>query len=97
VLLKEVDLRVSGNSRTKLWINSGHDVTITIVLIALGYVDLQGWPPFRSHLAIELYDAKVPILRFVYNGKVLKVNGEDVITLPKFKMMIVESLSRCLD
>jgi hypothetical protein len=97
ILIKEIDGLLSGNSRTRLWINSGQDITITTILVALGYVNLRDWPPFRSHLAVELYDGDPPSLRFVYNGKVLLVNGEELITLPRFKLMIVDSLSRCLD
>jgi acid phosphatase len=97
VLIKEIDELLSGNVRTRFWLNSGHDITITTILVALGYVDLRGWPPFRSHLAVELYDGDPPVLRFVYNGKVLRVKGEEVISLPRFKVKVVDSLSRCLD
>jgi hypothetical protein len=96
VLLKEIDELLSGNSRTRFWLNTGHDVTITAILVALGYVNLSGWPPYRSHLAVELYDGDVPSLRFVYNGKILLVGGQDRVSLPRFKMMIAESLSHCL-
>jgi acid phosphatase len=96
VLLKEIDELLSGNSRTRFWLNSGHDVTITAILVALGYVNMSGWPPYRSHLAVELYDGDVPSLRFVFNGQVLLVKGQDRVSLPRFKMMIAETLSHCL-
>jgi acid phosphatase len=97
ILIKSIDELLSGNARTRFQLISAHDSTLAAILVALGYVDLQGTAPYRSHIAVELYGGDRPHLRFVYNGKVLKVGGEELIPLPKFKLMFVDSLSKCLD
>ncbi|KAH3828643.1 hypothetical protein DPMN_130624 [Dreissena polymorpha] len=55
----------------KFVIYSGHDVTLTPLLVALGIYDNK-WPPYASRLVIEAVtrdsDGGV-FLRFVYNGK----------------------------
>ena len=59
---------------------AGHDTVIAPVLSALGLKSLCGWPPYASHIAIELWrlddaedkksDSKFGV-RIVYNGNVV--------------------------
>jgi acid phosphatase len=98
VLISSIDAVLSGNARTKFQLISAHDSTLSAILVALGCVELDRIPPYRSHLLVEMYDdGGLVQLRFVYNGEVLKVKGQDLISLPRFKIMIAESLSKCLD
>jgi acid phosphatase len=96
VLIALIDSVLSGNTRTKFQVISGHDATLAAILVALGHVNLTGEPPYRAHLLVELYGGDIPRLRFVYNGEVLSVRGSEFISLPDFKMMIVPSLTKCM-
>lgn len=70
----------------KFYLFSAHDVTISAVLVALGYLDYDSPPPFGAHLAAELWQLDKPYLRFVYNGKVVPFRGKELmIPLDEFK------------
>lgn len=45
---------LSGDSRTKFALFSGHDTVIAPVLAALGAYDCR-WPPYASHIVFELW------------------------------------------
>lgn len=64
---------------------SGHDATISAVLVALGHLDLTSPPPFASHLSVELWQIEKPCLRFVYNGEVIKFRGNELTPLDEFR------------
>lgn len=96
LLLAAIDARLTGNFQVRFTLFSSHDATQAAILVALGYFNEM--PPYGSHLLVELYDDKGgPKLRFSYNGRVLNVHGSDLVPLQKFKMMIVASLSRCMN
>ena len=50
-----------GNERVRFGLSGCHDTTLAGVLASLGAYDTDAWPPFTSHLAIEMFrEAKVP-------------------------------------
>jgi acid phosphatase len=97
LLLGSIDSILSGYTQTKFHLFSGHDASIAAILEAIGHHVTGEIPPYRSHLLVELYDHARPVLRFVYNGVVIDVNGSEVVSLRKFKMAVLPSLSHCLE
>ncbi|KAK8875597.1 hypothetical protein M9Y10_005766 [Tritrichomonas musculus] len=86
LILEHIDKMFSMDEQTaKFILFSGHDVSISAIMVALGYLDLIAPPPFASHLAVELWQTEKPCLRFVYNGEVLQFKGKDLTPLDEFK------------
>lgn len=86
LIMNHIDkLFAMDESTAKFILFSGHDVSISAVLNALGYVDFVAPPPFASHLSVELWQLDKPHLRFVFNGKVLQFRGKDLTPLNEFK------------
>lgn len=70
---------------------SGHDITISSFLIALGIVNKEGIPPYASHFAAELWEKKNKrVIRFVINGDVIRINNSDSIDVDEFLIKYVE-------
>ena len=44
-----------GHTRIKFGLSGCHDTTLAGVLASLGAYDMNKWPPFTSHIAIELF------------------------------------------
>ena len=40
---------------TKIWLAGAHDTTVAGILVSLGAFGNNGWPPFTSHVAVELF------------------------------------------
>ena len=88
-LLNEIDKFYNGTAQNRFTLFSGHDITISTVLIFLGYNNLKYPPPFTSNILVELWkkDSK-DYIRFVYNGNVLPFKGKDMILLNEFKNIV---------
>lgn len=86
LIMNHIDKHFSMDESTaKFVLFSGHDVTISAILNALGYLDFTAPPPFASHISIELWQLDKPHLRFVFNGKVMQFRGKDLTPLDEFK------------
>jgi acid phosphatase len=60
------------NDRIRFGLSGCHDTTLAGVLASLGAYDTDRWPPFTSHIAIELFrDSKIPAPA----GEVLQQQG----------------------
>ncbi|KAK4138298.1 phosphoglycerate mutase-like protein [Trichocladium antarcticum] len=46
-----------GDERVRLGLSGCHDTTLAGVLMSLGAYDTDAWPPFTSHIAIEMFRA----------------------------------------
>jgi hypothetical protein len=44
-----------GNKAIKLALSGCHDTTLAAVLASLGAFQGESWPPFTSHIALELF------------------------------------------
>jgi hypothetical protein len=67
---------ISG-SPIKMYLYSAHDSSVRPFVMALGAYD-GFWPPYASHLTMELYKSKSTGQFFVtsqYNGKLIKMTG----------------------
>jgi hypothetical protein len=84
-LLDEMDSFYSMEKKTKFSLLSGHDLTLMAVLSGIGHADVTLQPQYTAHLAVELWHLNRPMLRFVFNGEVVKVGGKDLIPLSEFK------------
>lgn len=96
-LLKIIDKSQSSKSTLKFGLFSGHDVTVSAILVALDYIDLIAPPPYRSHIDVELWkvpNQKQPLIRFVYNGEVIPIKGEETIPLNKFREFATKQMNR---
>ena len=50
-----------GEVEIKMGMSGCHDTTLAAVLASLGTFDTDKWPPYTSHIAIEMFrDAKIP-------------------------------------
>ena len=64
---------------------SGHDITISAFLIALGILNKEGIPPYASHLAAELWEKRNKrVIRFVINGEIIRLNNSESIDVDDF-------------
>ena len=97
VILEQTAAILSGQSKAKFALLSGHDITIMALLASLDIVDLSSIPPYRSHLALELYNDPIPSIRFVMNGQVLKPLGEEYLPLSKLLNRVQDSIQVCLE
>lgn len=97
LLLEAINDRLALANQYKFHFFSGHDTTIGSMLAKLGYSDLSGIPPYRSHILVELYNEERPTLRFSENGKVLKINGKETLTLTEFQRLVLPSLDKCME
>ena len=68
---------IEGRQRERFVLYSGHDLTLSPLLMVLGLYD-GVWPPLASRFVIELYERKTShfnmkkaqhFLKFIYNGK----------------------------
>lgn len=72
-------------TEVKFTLFSGHDVTLSAFLLALGFINRDGVPPYASHLGAELWERKNKLeLRFVINGEVLKIKNSETIEVEEF-------------
>lgn len=62
-----------GKQSMKMALSGCHDTTLAAVLCSLGAFEGEKWPPFTSHLAIELFRTKSKPL--VESPKASKMNG----------------------
>jgi hypothetical protein len=85
LLLDEIEAQYAGESKVRFTLLSGHDLTLIAVLSAIGYYNDTMSPPCGSQLAVELWYVNRPMLRFVLNGEVIKVQGKEMIPLSTFK------------
>jgi hypothetical protein len=54
-------------------------------LAGLGHLPDDVDVPYASHIAVELWHGKQTFVRFVFNGEVLTVNGQELTLLSQFK------------
>jgi len=94
-ILELINSILSGRSPTKFALLSGHDTTIMAILASLGIDNQTAIPPYRSHLAIEIY--KENQIRFVLNGIILKIDDGEYLSFTKLMNMIGQSLKYCID
>ena len=78
VALRDFDALLNEKTKKKFWMYSAHDSTIAAVLNSFG-ISGKYLPPYRSHLAIELWQKgdNEPYLRLVLNGDVVKIPAKD--------------------
>lgn len=82
-----------GENRYKFALFSAHDVTLTAVLNLIG-VNINFIPPFRSHLAFEVWDVNSILhIRISFNGEIV----HDLTTLSDFEEKISPYLNQCLE
>jgi len=67
--------KINGTEPYLMRFYSGHDSTVGPLMALLGYFD--GWPPYASHVEIELWSdsSNNYFVQFKYNGKVVKISG----------------------
>jgi len=65
------------NNSPKLTFYSGHDTTLWTLAFAYGFGSLSYWPPYASHMEIEVWQDQSgrANLRFFYNGRQVPVPG----------------------
>ena len=77
-LLDNMQAVISGNApMPKFMLFSGHDTSVGPLLAALGVFD-GTWPPYASHVSLELYvnsSTKAAYVRTLYQGDVVVVPG----------------------
>ena len=58
-------------SEKKFVLYSNHDSTLRIILSAFGLLDARAWPPYASHIVLELWEneTKEKFVVFQYDGK----------------------------
>lgn len=97
LLYEAIDKRLSGESQTKFSVFSAHDTTIAAILAYFGHANMRGIAPYRSHLAVEMYQSDHgPMLRFSLNGEVITIDGQDMISLANLRYMTVNSVKKCI-
>lgn len=83
--------KVVDNNPYKFYLYSVHDTTIVCLLCAFG-CSVEKWPPFASHIAVELYKNKNEkyFVRMLYCGKVVKFKGynQAIIPLSQFEKIL---------
>jgi acid phosphatase len=84
LLFEDIDEQFAMRSAARFTLISGHDFTLAAVLAALG-VTTEHASPYASHIAMELWHAGRPHVRFVFNGQVIKVDGRDLVPLSEFR------------
>jgi hypothetical protein len=83
MLSKQIDAQFAKTDTPVVRVFSAHDTTLRSLLEGLGTTE-RG-VPFASNIAVELWHSKQTFVRFVFNGKVVKVNGKELIPLEDFK------------
>jgi acid phosphatase len=68
-----------GETNIKLALSGCHDTTLAAVLTSLGAFEGEKWPPFTSHIAIELFRKKQADLR---SASASTINSGDAFTKP---------------
>lgn len=97
LLYESIDKRLSGESQTKFTVFSAHDTTIAAILAYFGHANMRGIAPYRSHLAVEMYQStKGPLLRFSLNGEVITINNQETISLTNLRHMTLSSVKKCI-
>lgn len=72
-LVQNMESCITGSSSEKLHLFSGHDTTVVPLLAAFG-MELDHWPPYASHVELELWqcpsdsNTSAYYVRVVYNG-----------------------------
>ncbi|OHS97988.1 histidine acid phosphatase [Tritrichomonas foetus] len=91
----EIEKILTKQKQTKFTLFSGHDTTLSAILVGLGYDDLIAPPPFASHLAVELWlEHGEHYLRFVYNGDIIDYQGKRMIPLDEFRKCFIKEKIR---
>jgi hypothetical protein len=72
-------------SRVLFTLVAAYDVNLASIVAGLGHGDLIGRPPYASHVAVELWHLEELFVRFVANGQVLKVAGQEITPLSEFR------------
>jgi hypothetical protein len=83
-LIDQIEALFAMESKVRFCLLSGHDLTLTALLSGIGY-ESEVPPGYASHLAVEVWHAGRPMLRFVLNGEVVRVGGRQMIPLADFK------------
>lgn len=89
LIMNAIDRYYGLEEKARFYLFSGHDVTVSALLAGLGYIDLVAPPPYASHFAVEIWYTTRPHLRFVFNGDVVPVDGQDLVPLTEFKKIVV--------
>jgi acid phosphatase len=97
-LFGAIDTSLSGGSREKFWLYSGHEKTLVALLSALG-VNGDFLLPFRSHLAVEIWQVSGHRkARFVLNGSPVGIDlfgGESLVSYGDLKARLDPYLHYC--
>jgi len=91
-LLTNIKNKISGSITQKFYLLSGHDTTIAPILSSLQSFGPYGWPPYSSHIVIELLsdDSGNYFVTVTYNSQklVLPGCGDFICTLGNFTKLI---------
>lgn len=97
LLFEEINKKLSGETQTKFTVFSGHDTTIAAITAFFGHADMRGIAPYRSHLAVEMYESdNGPLLRFSLNGDIITVNDKETVSVAELKQMTINSVTKCI-
>lgn len=97
LLYEAIDKRLSGETKTKFTVFSAHDTTIAAILAYFGHANMRGIAPYRSHLAVEMYDSpQGPLLRFSLNGDVITIDNQEMISLANLRRMTINAVKMCI-
>ena len=96
---RNTDQQLEGKTDKRFWLYSAHDTTIISLLELFGNYD-DALPPFRSHLAIEIWEKSdgKKYVRFDYNGDLVKFdifNGKTFVEYNEFKKKLQPYLNYC--
>jgi acid phosphatase len=79
-IFRKMNASLVGNTTQKFFLFSAHDMSVAAILTNIGYVPPETQvPTYASWIDFEVWEdakEKALMLRIVYNGEVLKINGE---------------------
>jgi acid phosphatase len=84
LLFEDIDEQYAMRSSARFTLISCHDFTLAAMLSALG-VTTEHASPYASHIAMELWHAERPLVRFVLNGHVVQADGRGIVPLSEFR------------
>lgn len=98
-VLGDLQLAADKKDDARFFFYGAHDSTIAAIEEAIGFTNFKDnvLPPYRSHLAIELWEAKgEKKVRFVLNGTPLVFpNGNELMSLKELLQNLTEVMSYC--
>ncbi|KAH0796056.1 histidine acid phosphatase [Histomonas meleagridis] len=95
---RNTNSQLNGETKKKFWVYSGHDTTIMAMLSTLG-IYKEELPPFRSHLAVELWEINnEKYVRLDYNGELVPIDfagGNELVKYSEFEEKMKQYLVYC--